>query len=117
MDCKYAQSLISKYIGDRLSPRELEEFIRHVEECPECYEELETYFMLSVALKHLDESQNLSYDLRSMLADEKKEKKHRLSRRKRRTWGWIVFCGAGVLALVLTALDMAGIFSLPFLFF
>lgn len=117
MDCKYAQSLISKYIGDRLSPRELEEFIRHVEECPECYEELETYFMLSVALKHLDESQNLSYDLRSMLAEDLKEKKHRLSRRKRRTWGWIVFCGAGVLALVLTALDMAGIFSLPFLFF
>lgn len=114
MECKHAQSLIPQYIADRLSPRELEEFIRHVEKCPECYDELETYFMLSVALKHLDESQEISYDLRTMLAEDLKEKKHRLSRGRRRIWGWIIFCGAGLLALVLAALDMAGVFTLPF---
>ena len=70
--------------------------------------------MLSVALKHLDESQELSYDLRTMLAEDLKEKKHRLSRGRRRIWGWIIFCGAGLLALVLAALDMAGVFTLPF---
>ena len=115
MDCKYAQSLVPQYIADKLAPRELEEFIRHVENCPECYDELETYFMLGAALKYLDDTQEVSYDLRTMLAEDLKEKKRRLSRRKRRTAGWIIFCAAGVLALVSAALDMAGIISLSFL--
>lgn len=115
MDCKYAQSLIPQYIAGKLAPKELEEFIRHVEECRECYDELETYFMLSVALEHLDESQGLSYDLRTMLAEDLKEKKHRLSRRKRRIIGWLIFCCLGITALVLAVLDMTGFLRLPFL--
>ena len=112
MKCKHAQSLISRYLADQLGPGELEEFIRHVEACPECYEELETYFMLNRALKFLDEENGISYNLKSLLSRDLRAKKNRLAKRKRRQIFWVVFCGVGILALLLACMDAAGVLDL-----
>lgn len=58
MDCQTAQSLIQKYIARTLTMDELDAFIRHVKSCPECYDELKTYFIVSTALQHLDADQD-----------------------------------------------------------
>lgn len=62
MTCSEAQSRITPFINDQLSLKETEEFIDHIESCPECREELEVYFALLTAMKQLDEDKDLSDD-------------------------------------------------------
>ena len=62
MTCMEAQSLITRFINDELEIVELEEFIKHIESCSECREELEVYYALLTAMKQLDEDKNLSQD-------------------------------------------------------
>ena len=50
MDCKTAQSLVIPYINDQLSDEETEDFLEHIENCKECYEELEIHFTGSLCL-------------------------------------------------------------------
>ena len=62
MTCNKAQSMITLFINNKLSLKELEEFINHVSSCPVCREELEVYYALLTAMKQLDEDKNLSSD-------------------------------------------------------
>ena len=62
MTCIESQSLITAFINDELNISELEEFIRHVQSCEECKEELEVYYALLTAMKQLDEDKHLSND-------------------------------------------------------
>ena len=45
MNCQTAESMVNRYIEHDLSVNELEDFLDHVENCPSCYDELETLFM------------------------------------------------------------------------
>lgn len=62
MTCMKAQGLITAFINDELKIDELEEFIKHIQSCAECREELEVYYALLTAMKQLDEDKNLSDD-------------------------------------------------------
>lgn len=77
MTCMEAQSLITGFINDELDIDLLEEFIKHVEACKECREELEVYYALLTAMKQLDEDKNLSDDF----SQELKEKIERTQER------------------------------------
>ena len=48
MDCRTAESMVTRFIDHSLSMNELEGFLDHIELCPSCYDELETYFILSL---------------------------------------------------------------------
>ncbi len=54
MTCQEAERLVTPYIRDELSGDELEAFLAHLENCRNCQEELEIYFMVDVGLKQLD---------------------------------------------------------------
>ncbi|HPU63531.1 MAG TPA: zf-HC2 domain-containing protein [Mobilitalea sp.] len=69
MTCMEAQSLITRFINDELEIVELEEFIKHIESCSECREELEVYYALLTAMKQLDEDKNLSQDFSQELQE------------------------------------------------
>lgn len=69
MTCMKTQSLITGFINDELDIEELEEFIKHVEACNECREELEVYYALLTAMKQLDEDKNLSDDFSQELKE------------------------------------------------
>ena len=60
MNCQSAESMVSRYIEHNLSVDELEEFLEHVENCPSCYDELETYFIVHAAMQQLDEESRRS---------------------------------------------------------
>jgi len=62
MTCIQAQSLITPFINNKLNLKETEEFLKHIDSCPKCKEELEFYFVLLTAMKQLDEDKNLSND-------------------------------------------------------
>ena len=50
MTCQEAERLVTPYIRDELAGDELEAFLNHIDECPNCREELEIYFMVDVGL-------------------------------------------------------------------
>lgn len=62
MTCQKVQSQIIPFINDELNIKELDDFIHHVESCPECREELEVYYALMTAMKQLDENETMSDD-------------------------------------------------------
>ena len=82
MTCKETQSLVMDYINRELSGKELDCFLKHVRECQECYEELEIYYMIHVAMQRLDEKEQVSYDVKSMLEEDLHEAE-RLARKWR----------------------------------
>ena len=73
MTCMKAQGWITPFIQNKLSIEELEEFLDHIDSCPNCKEELEVYYALLTAMKQLDEDKNLSSNFLQEL-NEKLEK-------------------------------------------
>lgn len=68
MTCLKAQGMITPFINNKLSVKELEEFLEHVNSCPDCREELEFYYTLLTGMKQLDEDKNLSNDFQLELS-------------------------------------------------
>lgn len=60
MDCKRAMELITQFINEQLNAEDTEEFLNHIDSCPECREELEVTYSLMTAMKQLDEDTDLS---------------------------------------------------------
>ena len=58
LDCRTEESMVNRYIDHTLNVDELEEFLDHVESCPSCYDELETYFIVHEVTQQLDEQEN-----------------------------------------------------------
>jgi hypothetical protein len=63
MECQEAERLVMPYIQDELSTPVLEEFLEHIQVCPQCQEELEIYFTVAEGLRHLEEETG-SYNIR-----------------------------------------------------
>jgi len=73
-----AQSLITGFINDELETEELEEFLKHIEACKDCREELEVYYALLTAMKQLDEDKNLSDDFSQELREKIEQAQERI---------------------------------------
>ena len=54
MNCLESQGLIMKYINNELSGMQLEEFLEHIDRCPDCKEDLEIYYILTTGMNQLD---------------------------------------------------------------
>ena len=94
MNCQTAESMVNRYIEHDLSVDELENFLEHVENCPSCYDELETYFIVHAAMQQLDEeSRDSTLDLRELLEEDIRRSKHYiLKMRFRRALSGMGFC-------------------------
>lgn len=62
MKCVEAQGLITKYISDELHGEQLEEFLKHIEGCEDCKEELEIYYVIMKGMQQIDEDNVLDYN-------------------------------------------------------
>ncbi len=94
MNCQTAESMVTRYIEHDLSVDDLEEFLEHVENCPSCYDELETYFIVHAAMQQLDEkSRDGTFDLRELLEEDIRKSKHYIMKmRFRRAISGVGFC-------------------------
>lgn len=94
MNCQTAESMVTRYIEHDLSVDELEEFLDHVENCPSCYDELETYFIVHAAMQQLDdEGKDSTLDLRELLEEDIRKAKHHILKTKfRRALSGVGFC-------------------------
>lgn len=61
MDCVKAQQLIRPYLNGYLSDRDLEDFLDHVQSCPDCFDELEVYFSVYRTLQDVDEKGDYNF--------------------------------------------------------
>ena len=94
MNCRIAEGMVNKYINHTLPLNDLEDFLEHVENCPSCYDELETYFIVHAAMQQLDEeSRDSTLDLRELLEEDIRRSKHYiLKMRFRRALSGMGFC-------------------------
>lgn len=116
MTCKECQNMIHDYLKNRLKAKELEGFIEHVRSCPDCYEELETYFIIGLATRVLEEGADVSYDIKAMLLQELQEKELMLKRKKRKKRILAVVIVLLLAADILMTLQFMDILQLPDLF-
>ena len=72
MDCFEAKELVSEYINRTLRPQKLEEFVAHIRNCPSCYDELETYFIVDEVMNQLSEDQETTLDFKELLEQDLK---------------------------------------------
>ena len=70
MKCEETKGYINEYIKHALSERKQEEFIKHIKVCPECFQELETYFIVDVAMQYFDGDKEDNYDIQGLLQND-----------------------------------------------
>lgn len=107
MTCREAQSLIVPFIENRLNDEQKEAFIRHVESCSACYDELEVYFIVFSGIRQLDgtyqeDISDFKGALRNYIAQQKEnmnKKMHKSARRR-----------AAAVLLIVFAMFAGGIF-------
>jgi hypothetical protein len=68
LTCREAEKMVMPYIEDRLSEEELEAFLRHVNSCRGCREELEIYYTVLHGLRQLDDETG-DYDMNQALEE------------------------------------------------
>ncbi len=51
MNCKEAEKKIPPFLDDELDGKGLAEFVEHIEDCPECMEELSIQFLVAEGLE------------------------------------------------------------------
>ena len=101
MQCSEAHAMIKPFLANKLSMKDTRQFIAHVENCRECFDELEVSYMISAALNDDHEKDLKSYDLRGQLQEKLNEKKKRYRR----------LTTVLIVTSVLIILIAAGIFS------
>lgn len=68
--CKEAQKMVIPYIEGELCRKDLERFVSHVQQCPECWEELETYYIVYKGLMQLDHQEELPMNILEALNED-----------------------------------------------
>lgn len=65
MNCKRCEKLIPRFMNNSLDIDDLREFIEHVEDCPNCKEELTIEFLVKEGLNSLEKGE--TFDLNGEL--------------------------------------------------
>ena len=55
LDCKDYEKLIPDFLGDKLNSDMDKKFIKHIENCPECMEEVSIQFLITEGMNRLEE--------------------------------------------------------------
>ena len=63
LTCKEAASMVIPYSEGQVCDRDLRKFVRHIKECRDCREELETYYIVYKGLMQLDEREELPMNI------------------------------------------------------
>ena len=67
MNCMEARRMVTPFIKRELSDREAEQFLRHIEHCSDCMDELDMYFTVYKALDTLESGVHNELDFQKML--------------------------------------------------
>lgn len=82
MTCLEAQSKIIAYIDHNLERDEKQDFLKHIQSCNDCKEELNIYYTMIEGMRQLDDNMPLSRDF-TMELNNRIERELKASRKKR----------------------------------
>ena len=82
MSYREARRDVTPYLEGKLNDREMAAFLNHIGECPKCYHELETSFIIQYALKHMDDATDRSFDMKNILKEHIRRSERMLRRRR-----------------------------------
>lgn len=102
MNCVEARRMVVPYVKGELSDEELELFLKHVDQCKECMEELDIYFTFYQAMDLEDGGEQRGFDFKQRLEESISASRRHL--RMERFWGILrlVFFALADLILVLS---------------
>lgn len=98
MNCKDAEKLIPSFLVKQLNSRELNQFLLHVEECPECMEELTIQYLVMIGTSLIEEGR--SFNLRKALSE-------LLSEARAKVKKWKIYTFLSYIAEIITIIVMA----------
>ena len=82
MKCIEARRMVTPFIYKELTDKETELFLKHIEHCSDCMDELDIYFTMYKAFDTLDLVSHQEYNFRKMLEEEIHSVRYRILRRK-----------------------------------
>ncbi len=80
MNCMEARRMITPFVKKELSLKDTEDFLNHVENCEDCMEELDIYYIAFHASDLLDSKDKHEYDFEKMLQEEIRSARRSISR-------------------------------------
>ena len=83
MDCRTVRSLIHLYMDNQLPSEQLEPFIRHIQSCSDCYEELEINYIMLEGMRRLEAGDQIAVNFQKELSAKLKKQLSRIQRQKR----------------------------------
>lgn len=105
-----AQAMISDYLDDKLSERDLAAFLRHIGACGRCYHDLETDFMVEQTVRYLNSDDMRTLNLAPALRENIREKTKELLRKRRMRKVRIAILVVTLILGTLLVLDLTGVF-------
>lgn len=82
MNCMEARRMVTPFIKRELPDKEAEQFLRHIEHCSDCMDEMDIYFTVYKALDMLDFEGHNEYDFRKLMEEDIRFVKRGILRRK-----------------------------------
>ena len=82
MKCIEARRMVTPFVDKKLTDKETEQFLKHIEHCSDCMDELDIYFTMYKAIDTLDSGIHHEYDFKKMLENEIRSARHGILRRK-----------------------------------
>lgn len=76
MNCKETEKMIPAFLQNTLDGNDLEDFMEHIEQCPECKEELSIQFLVAESMERLEAGNN--FNLQNTLAEKLENANHRV---------------------------------------
>lgn len=99
MDCKKTRKNINRFITDGLEGRALQDFMKHVEYCEECKEELSIQYLVAEGMLHLEKGS--VFDLNGQLEKKMESARRKVRSRKRVIAFMYVMETVAILAVIL----------------
>lgn len=84
MFCKEIQDKILRFIDNDIKDKELEDFLKHINECQSCKEELEIYYSLLNGCKQLNSDLEVPDDFHESLMDKIRTSEKTIKKQKQR---------------------------------
>lgn len=109
MNCREAQSCIVPFIEDKLDDERMEQFLHHIENCSECYDELEVYFIVFSGTRQLDNDQEDISDFKGELKKYIQSKKDKYHKKHQRSI-WIRAAMTASACLIVAAIGIAAVY-------
>ena len=106
MNCKEAEKKIPAFLNDELDGRGLAEFVDHIEDCPECMEELSIQFLVAEGLEQLEQGNNFNLQKALTWKLEDADDKIRMNRILRHT---LLVLEAAVVVVIIAAVILVSI--------